>query len=126
MDATSRTTPGMGPKHHETHHRSHFPVMSDGHPSLQKEAGLSKHLSPSFPSRGSRAETVTGKSRQVPDRAAEFEPPDPRCGELPGVQVGDVLHGLLQLPDILSLQGQHRLAGVGFNLKPRRMERGEA
>lgn len=122
---TTAASLGMCPQTTERH-RSDFPVRVTATVPHGREAGSSKHLSTHVSFSRISEQTVTVKSQQVPDGAAEFEPPDPRCGELPGVQVGDVLHGLLQLPDILSLQSQHRLAGVGFNLKSCQRERGEA
>lgn len=38
-------------------------------------------------------------------------------GELPGVQVGDVLHDLLKALNVISLQTQRRLVGVKLHLK---------
>ncbi len=38
-------------------------------------------------------------------------------GELPGVQVGDVLHDLLKALNVISLQTQRRLVGVKLHLE---------
>lgn len=46
--------------------------------------------------------------------------PDAGCGELPGVQVGDVLHDLLEALNVITLQGQRGLVGVELHLKPDR------
>lgn len=42
---------------------------------------------------------------------------DSWSGELPGVQVGDVLHDLLKALNVISLQAQRGLVGVKLHLE---------
>lgn len=50
------------------------------------------------------------------DRGGDAEVPNARCGELPGVQVGDVLHDLLKALNVITLKGQRGLVGVKLHL----------
>ena len=43
--------------------------------------------------------------------------PDAGRGELAGVQVGDVLHDLVEGIDVVALYGQRGLVGVELNLR---------
>ena len=47
---------------------------------------------------------------------------DARRGELPGVQVGDVLHHFVEGVDVLPLHAQGRLVGVELHLRRWRRE----
>lgn len=42
--------------------------------------------------------------------------PDARSWELPGVQVGDVLHHFVKSVNVVALDGQRGLAGVELHL----------
>lgn len=51
------------------------------------------------------------------DGGGDSEPADAWGGELPRVKVGNMLHGLIQLSNTVSLQGQYRLTGACLDLK---------
>lgn len=58
--------------------------------------------------------------QDTPDSAGDLQPPDARSWELAGVQVGNVLHGLVHPVNVIPFYAQRWLARVHVDLKTRK------
>lgn len=64
--------------------------------------------------------------RHLLDIGGDFKPPDARRWELAGIQVGNMLHGLVNSVNVIPLYAQRRLTWIHVDLKQEKGVRGHS